>query len=221
MAEWYYSKDDKSQGPVPADAIKAMFNSGYLSADTLVWMPKFGTHWKSLGETPLVADPGDVLTPPPIVRRSQEMSSGVSIGPQTRDGRDDAITISDDESPMYATILALSPIAMVVFDIAFLAAGYDPYEGSLWRLKNLAFLLSQIVLAGLDTSALDRAGLNPGKRRVVPFVLLTPIDYFWRRAVVTQGTYLYLWLFAASVAIQAIYGFTFAFPEIADDVRPF
>ncbi|MEQ1955135.1 DUF4339 domain-containing protein [Mesorhizobium sp. CN2-181] len=182
MAEWYYSKDDKPQGPVPADAIKAMVNSGYLSTDTLVWMPKFGTQWRSLGETALVSDhPGDVLTPPPILRRSQETSSGVSIGPQTREGRDDAITLSDEEPPVYAITLALSPIAMVVSDIAFLAAGYAPYEGSLWRLSSIAFVLGQIILAALDTSALDRGGLNPRKRRIVPFVLLTPIAYFWRR----------------------------------------
>ena len=58
-----------------------------------------------------------------------------------------------------------------------------------------------------DAKAIKAAGANPQGKTLVPFMLLTPLGYLWRRAAVTGTNYYLLWIWlgcaVAYLVIQA------------------
>lgn len=59
-------------------------------------------------------------------------------------------------------------------------------------------------LAYKDASGINASGRNPEKKPLVPFMLLTPIGYLWRRASVTGSPFKLLWIFLGCVLVFVI-----------------
>jgi hypothetical protein len=66
VTEWYYASGDVQQGPVSADALKAMISRGEVGPKDLVWREGMA-NWTPLAEVPELRDPGTTPAggPPP------------------------------------------------------------------------------------------------------------------------------------------------------------
>jgi hypothetical protein len=67
--KWYYAVDGVRQGPVTAEELQVLIESGTLQAADLVWQPDFGAEWRNVGQVrallerpvPPLAAPADGL----------------------------------------------------------------------------------------------------------------------------------------------------------------
>ena len=66
MVEWFYEKGGKRLGPVLVDNMKAHFENGEITENTLVWNSSFGSEWRKFGEAGVVPSNGG---PPPLPAR--------------------------------------------------------------------------------------------------------------------------------------------------------
>jgi GYF domain 2 len=63
--DWYYERGGSRRGPNSADDIRALYASGDLAYETLVWNPSFGSTWKPLKEAGILSA-GGWREPPPL-----------------------------------------------------------------------------------------------------------------------------------------------------------
>lgn len=50
--EWYYEDQGHPAGPISRRSLRALLNSGAIDRATLVWHPRLGDNWHSVGELP-------------------------------------------------------------------------------------------------------------------------------------------------------------------------
>ncbi len=100
----------------------------------------------------------------------------------------------------FAQLLAFSPLIVAALDLLIAVAGNDPNGDSpIARALPLWITVGTIVLAAMDSRRVTDHGLNPQRRTLAPFVLLTPIAYFIRRNGVLPGSLRFLWIWLASL----------------------
>jgi hypothetical protein len=54
-ADWFYALNNQSIGPVAPQVLRSLLAAGTISGDTLVWTGAFGSTWKPLRDTELMA----------------------------------------------------------------------------------------------------------------------------------------------------------------------
>ena len=69
---WYYSKDDRPEGPVDDEAILSLIKDGTIAPHSMVWRDGW-SDWKPARDTELASHFG----PPPIPPEAGQASSGV------------------------------------------------------------------------------------------------------------------------------------------------
>ncbi|ESX09972.1 hypothetical protein X768_16645 [Mesorhizobium sp. LSJC265A00] len=101
--------------------------------------------------------------------------------------------------------LAFSPLILLGIEIAFVAAGFDPYGNNAQaRGLTLWTLIATIWLAYLDANAISMSGRNPERRWLLPFILLLPLGYFLRRWYVAASSLTPLWIWLVSAVMYVL-----------------
>lgn len=100
----------------------------------------------------------------------------------------------------FAQLLAFSPLIFAALDLMVAVSGNDPNgDNRIARALPYWITVGTIVLAVMDSRRIADHGLNPQRRTLAPFVLLTPIGYFIRRNGVVPHSLRFLWIWLASV----------------------
>lgn len=93
---------------------------------------------------------------------------------------------------------------MLAVDVIAKAAGANPNAPDFSNATSVCLSIVAFILCMADVKTLNRNGLNPNKRRIVPFLLLTPVGYFWRRAAVMRAGWAYLWIWLGCMVVLFI-----------------
>ncbi|CAK6688863.1 RDD family protein [Synechococcus sp. BA-124 BA4] len=85
MRYWYYHEAGQQKGPIAEEAFVKLFESGVLSADTLVWTESL-KDWQQARTVEGLVPPALSLPPPPLgnTMRSPPVHAFVPSGPQIR-----------------------------------------------------------------------------------------------------------------------------------------
>lgn len=189
MAEWYYDDNGMARGPVAEADLNAMLAHHLIRPDVKVWTASFGSVWKSAAETQLEAAA--------VLKRPPPLSKGVGA---VRGHSPTKVPPTDD----YAKCLAHLPLLALAIDVALFAAGIDIEAGSFSAVSPLVLLLGSIIFAGLDSQNIERSWRNPKGAPLGVFISLTPVGYFWRRAVIAGQSFGYLSIWFACLIAWAV-----------------
>ena len=202
--EWYYEHEGQPKGPVAESDIAAMLANGSIRPNTRVWTAAFGQEWKQASQTQLVSAGANVAAAPPPI--ASGAASNASAASQQATATPPAFTfVPPYQKPteLYAYLLALLPLPMLVVDaFLFTTAPGDPSVLA-GDLTGFIALWGSILFAALDARNVYRSHRNLKHRTMVPFVLLTPIGYFWRRHVIIGASKKYLFTWLATFLIWA------------------
>ncbi|TPI65542.1 DUF4339 domain-containing protein [Mesorhizobium sp. B3-1-3] len=189
MTDWYYEENGTQRGPVKETDLATMFANRFLPIEARVWSADLGSEWTPASQTKFRDSAS--ATPPPLPPSSdvqQGQAAATVLSP----------FVGQRPTPKlgtyYAEMLAYSPLAILLIDVTAKAAKVDPNASDFSNASQLWLTLATIAVCLLDVRQLNRRGLNPGKRWIAPFLLLTPIGYFWRRAAILGGGWRYLWI---------------------------
>lgn len=191
MIEWFYEENGQHRGPVKEEDLRVMFANGFLPPHTRVWTAAFVNEWKPASQTELVQRAAG--SPPPLSPPFAGVPPFPAHGYSGTSAAAPAATGPAYEEPndVYAWLLALSPLAFAVVE----ALLYNPlYPDNAAKLvPGIGFWVG-LLLAWLDARNLIRSRRNPQQRAMVPFVMLTPVAYFWRRYAVVGTSLNFLWI---------------------------
>ncbi len=216
MAEWYYQENGAQRGPVAEGDLNTMLVNHLLPPNTLVWTASLGSAWKPASQTHLEAAPQPVrppplpqatMPPPPPLPSARAplptISAGLtsdSIEVPPEDFRPERVPAHDH----YAKWMAFWPLLLMVIDLVLIADGKnvesDPYAG----VTSLLAVWGSLIFAVLDARTIYHSWRNPKRRVLVPFVFLSPLAYFWRRAWLLKTSYAYLWIWLGCAFAYAI-----------------
>lgn len=224
MADWYYEENGAQRGPLSEGDLNAMLVNHLLPPNTLVWTASIGSAWKPASQTHLEAAPQPVRPPPlpqtavvspplPAAHRSallQNTAGGASTSfnewPTTY--RPERVPAHDD----YAKWLAFTPLLGLAVEF-ILGAGGNGIENERFDcILSVFFFLANSIFAALDSRNVYRSWRNPKRKALGPFIFLTPIAYFWRRARITGSSFDYLWIWLAC-AVAYLIGFVIMAPD--------
>ncbi|RWH17615.1 DUF4339 domain-containing protein [Mesorhizobium sp.] len=199
MTDWYYEENGTQRGPIKEADLATMFANRFLPLEARVWSAALGSEWTPASQTKFkdsvsVAPP--ILPPLPGAQPSPAPTAALPQ-PSAARKKVEAPGISS----YCAEVIAFSPLAMLLVDVTAKAAKVDPSAGDFNNASQLWWTLAVIVVCVLDVRQLNRKGLNPGNRWITPFVLLSPVGYFWRRAAIVGGGWRYLWLWLGCAVI--------------------
>ncbi|WP_164893045.1 DUF4339 domain-containing protein [Mesorhizobium sp. M7A.F.Ca.US.010.02.1.1] len=184
MTIWFYEENGQPRGPIEETDLTAMFSSKALPANTRIWTDAFGSQWKAASETDIV--PKEVrVTPPPL----SVVQTAVP-----------ATAVVDK----WARWIAFSPLVILAADTIVLLAGGHPNIPPISTGVSLWAAIGVFWLAYKDAKAIKNAGQNPTGKALVPFMLLTPVGYLWRRSAVIRAPLRYLWIWLACAAVFLI-----------------
>ena len=190
MTDWYYEENGQQRGPVKEADLATMFTNRFLPPTTRVWNSTFGNEWRAASQTTLVHAAGP--TPPPL---SQPAAGAVQA----------AVYAPPYQAPTdtWSWLLAFSPLALAVIEMAL----FDEFNPRVGEVAPIVGFWLGLGLAIVDAKNLYRSQRNPKPRVMVPFVLLSPIGYFWRRQVVVGRSvkFLLIWI-ACFVAYMMVAG---------------
>lgn len=196
MTDWYFEQNGEQRGPIDQDDLALMFSKQLLPADTRVWTASFGGEWKPASQTPFAQ--AARVSPPPLnpAPPSTVPASKVDVYVPPYQPPTDA----------YAYWLAFLPLPLLFLDIvlASTAGGEVPSEDSIGSVSGVVGFWAGLALAAVDAKNLHRSGRNPKPRPLVPFVLLTPIAYFWRRHVLVGASLKFLWIWLACFFVWVV-----------------
>ncbi len=200
MKVWYYATQGKPVGPVSEADLAAMLRERQLPHDTLVWTEGFGDTWQPANATPLIAAIG--LQPPPLPGKLPVNLPTGPAAPASVNSHPPTVA-SEPRTPTsaYAWLIAASPVIIAAVDMVLVLAGVKAGEPPVSTGITIWSGILTLLAAWKDAQAVERAGLNPQRRALVPFMLLTPIGYFIRRRHVAglSLTPLWVWLMCAVV----------------------
>lgn len=103
-------------------------------------------------------------------------------------------------SDQWAYLLAFSPLLFSALEIVF----YNPFSHVPGDVIPVVGFWIGLLLGWADTRNLNRSRRNPQLRTMVPFVLLSPIGYFWRRWAITRTSLKYLFIWIGCFALYAL-----------------
>lgn len=173
-----------------------MLATNALAPNTRVWTASFGNEWKPASQTHLAPrQTGPV--PPPIPAAAM---GAIQQPPQL--GRPpQGVYVPPYQPPTdaYAYLLAFIPLPMLLIDLVIYGANEGLSSEGVARISpGLGFWLG-ILFSSLDARNLYRSGRNPQHRTMVPFVLLTPTGYFWRRHIIVGNSvkFVFIWIACA------------------------
>ncbi|MGX8010115.1 DUF4339 domain-containing protein [Mesorhizobium sp. ORM8.1] len=187
MKTWFYEENGQQRGPISESDLVTMFANRLLSLETRVWTAAFGNEWRPASQTPLAEARG--VMPPPLA------STGTTAAQPLTSALQDAAP-----SDLWAYLLAFSPLLLIVLEMVF----YNPLFPAPGDKVPVAGVWLGLLLAWADARNLSRSRRNPQMRRMVPFVLLTPIGYFWRRWAITRTSIKFLWIWIACFVAYVI-----------------
>nr|WP_171892278.1 MULTISPECIES: DUF4339 domain-containing protein [Mesorhizobium] len=194
MTDWFYEENGQPRGPVSERDLATMFANRLLSAETRVWTTAFGNEWRSASQTTLAKSAG--VMPPPL----PAASATTAQPPQTQA----ATGYSPPYVPpsdVWAYLLAFSPLVFVVLEVVL----YKQFGGKPGdAVPAILYWLGPLPLVWADARNLYLSRRNPQKREVMPFVLLTPFAYFWRRWAITRTSIKFLWIWIACFVAYAV-----------------
>ncbi|MBZ9795586.1 DUF4339 domain-containing protein [Mesorhizobium sp. ES1-4] len=216
MAEWYFEENGAQRGPVSEGDLNTMLVNHLLPPGTLVWTASLGTVWKPASQTHLEAAPQRLRPPPlpqvavappplPAAHRSALLQNpggvvSASSSEWPSDYRPEQVAPHDD----YAKWLAFSPLLLLVIDLVLFANGNDVVDGPFAGATPFLGAWGSLIFASLDARNIYRSWRNPKHRALIPFVLLSPIGYFWRRAWLLKKGFGYLWVWLACAAFYMV-----------------
>jgi len=192
MTDWYYEDKGQQRGPIPEGDLTIMFTNRLLPPETRVWTAAFGNEWRPASQTPLARSAGP--TPPPLLATATQPPVGT---PQAATGYMPPYAAPSD---LWAYLLAFSPLLLIVLEIAI----YNPFVRAPGDVIPVVGFWIGLLLAWGDARNLNRSSRNPQLRTMVPFVLLSPIGYFWRRWAITRTSIKFLWIWLACFIAYAI-----------------
>lgn len=192
MADWYYEENGAQRGPVSEADLRVMLGNGLLARDTRVWTASFGSQWLPASQTELRAhaQAAPAGGPPPLTGAAPLQPAFAYPVPPIAGAGGMPMTTS-------AWLIIGLPILMLVAEIMLAFAGRNPNVPPQTTAIGFWGGVLLLVFAWKDAQAIQRAGFNPTKRTMVPFMLLTPIGYFIRRKVVTGSSLAPLWMWLA------------------------
>lgn len=196
MDDWYFERNGERRGPLKENELAALLRSGDVPPETLVWTAAFGDQWKPASQTQLAPRP--VGSPPPLPSQpfaspQPAIAGALPYAPPYAEPTD-----------AYAYLLALSPLVLLVLDMALFANMGRLTQESGTPISGVVGFWTGIILAALDARNLYRSGRNPKPRTAVPFVLLTPIAYFIRRHVLVRRSLKFLWIWLGTAFVWLI-----------------
>jgi hypothetical protein len=192
MTDWFYEEAGTPRGPINEEDLGIMLSNRLLPPTTRIWTASFGQEWKPAHQTSLAAQIGAL--PPPLPAGAIQAVPPLPHQPGTTGKPAESTTI-------YALLLACSPLAVLFADVVGRLSGVDPNSLSYNNWVSILLTLIAVILAFADVKILNSWGFNPRQRRIVPFLLLSPIGYFWRRAAVVGRDWNYLWIWLGCVAL--------------------
>ncbi|RWI92128.1 DUF4339 domain-containing protein [Mesorhizobium sp.] len=200
MTDWYYEENGMQRGPIKETDLATMFANRFLPLEARVWSAALGSEWTPASKTKFKDSVSGAPPPlPPLLGAQQgQVFTSPSSLPSARPNA------KPDVSTHYAAMVALSPLGMLVGDFVAKAAGIDPNADGANLAIQLCWSIAIILACARDVKVLKRGHLNPGNRTIVPFVFLTPLGYFWRRAAILGGGWRYLWIWLACLVVLAI-----------------
>lgn len=195
MPEWFYVENEVQRGPISEGELARIFADHRLPLETLVWTPELGEEWQTAAQTRLVKR--SASTPPrlPNAPQPDPVSAATANGfrsvstpvPATAIGPAVATTSYNDRQARW---IAYLPLAVIAGEIIFFVLGSNSVPSGVYEWAGIGGLF----FAYNDSKRLTAAGLNPHGLYVAPFMLLTPIGYFWRRYAVTGASLTPLWV---------------------------
>ncbi|MET2829312.1 DUF4339 domain-containing protein [Mesorhizobium shangrilense] len=197
MTDWYYEENGTQRGPVAEADLASMFANRFLPPEARVWSAALGSQWKPASQTQF--KDSFTLSPPPLPVPREAQASVMSAPPLLS-----RLGAASGVKTIYAELLAYSPLAMLAVDVIAKAAGANPNAPTFSNATSVCLSIVALILCIADVKALNRNGLNPNKQRIVPFVLLTPVGYFWRRAAVARAGWAYLWIWLGCMVVLFI-----------------
>ncbi|RUZ79405.1 DUF4339 domain-containing protein [Mesorhizobium sp. M7A.F.Ca.US.006.01.1.1] len=207
MTDWYYEENGTQRGPIKEDDLVTMFANRFLSLEARVWSADLGAEWTPASQTKFKDSVRAVPPPLPPLRDAQTANGSVEFGLQPPAFPRTTPSIGS----FYAVMLAYSPLAILLADVTAKAAKLDPNAVDFNNASQLWWTLATVFVAILDARQLFQKGLNPRRRWIAPFVLLTPLGYFWRRAAILNGGWRYLWIWLACTLVCLIGEVAFVF----------
>lgn len=191
MSAWFYEENGQQRGPVGEADLAAMFANRFLPAETRVRTEAFGGEWRPASQTPLVRSSG--VMPPPL-------AAGAATAAPAPVGAPRYVPPYAAPSELWAYLLAFSPLLLIVLEIAI----YNPFVRAPGDVTPVVGFWIGLLLAWGDARNLNRSGRNPQLRTMVPFVLRSPVGYFWRRWAITRGSIKFLWIWIACLLVYAM-----------------
>jgi hypothetical protein len=213
MADWYYEQNGVQRGPLSEADLTTMLANHLLPPNTLVWTASLGSAWRPASQTRLEAAPQPVRPPPLPVAAALPpplpAAKGVMLNPVHAEGLPEREPPHDD----YAKWLAFTPLLGLAVDFVLFANGNDIANGHASWVTSVLFFLANSIFAMLDSRNVYRSWRNPHRKALAPFIFLTPIAYFWRRARITGSSFDYLWIWLACGVVYLI-GFVVMAPDV-------
>lgn len=194
MSGWYYEENGQQRGPVGEADLAAMFANRFLPPETRVWTEAFGNEWRAASQTQLAPLPGAI--PPPLAAAATAAMPPIG-SPQAATGY---VPPYAPPSDLWAYLLAFSPLLFSLLEIVF----YNPFAHVPGDVIPVIGFWIGLLLAWADARNLNRSRRNPQLRTMVPFVLLTPIGYFWRRWAITRTSLKYLFIWIGCLVVYAV-----------------
>lgn len=195
MSDWYYEDKGQQRGPIPESDLALMFANRLLSLETRVWTAAFGNEWRLASQTPLARSAG--VMPPPLAAEATTPAQRPMGAPQAATGYTPPYAAPSD---LWAYLLAFSPLLFSALEILF----YNPFAHVPGDVIPVVGFWVGLLLAWADARNLNRSRRNPQLRTMVPFVLLTPIGYFWRRWAITRTSLKYLFIWIGCLVFYAV-----------------
>lgn len=205
MADWYYEETGAQRGPVSEADLNVMLTNRLLLPNTLVWSASLGSSWKPASQTPLEAAPQRAeppplpqaaITPPPLPAATTKLT----FDQQHVVYRPEQVPPTDD----YAKWLAFTPLLLLAIDFVIFAGGNNTVTGRFAGVTPFLGFWGSLIFAGLDARNLHHSWRNPKPKALVPFVLLSPVAYFWRRTRILGSSFDYLWIWVACFVAWAM-----------------
>ncbi|WP_406873610.1 hypothetical protein WHT83_09315 [Aminobacter sp. P9b] len=169
-----------------------MLTNQLLPLETRVWTVAFGSEWRPASQTSLARSSG--VMPPPLAATAPQPPIAA---PQAVGGYTPPYAAPSD---LWAYLLALSPLLFSALEILY----YNPFAHAPGDVIPVVGFWIGLLLAWADTRNLNRSRRNPQMRTMVPFVLLTPIGYFWRRRAITRTSLKYLFIWIGCLVFYAV-----------------
>ncbi|MER9163605.1 DUF4339 domain-containing protein [Mesorhizobium sp. M0715] len=215
MTDWYYDENGAQRGPVSEGDLNTMLVNRLLSPHTLVWTATLGSGWKPASQTHLEAAP-QAVKPPPLPSAKnvppplpatinpslphQLAGVAASTGEPPSDFHPERVPAHDH----YAKWMAFWPLLLMVVDMVLAADGNNIEYGPYSRVAPFLAVWGSLIFAVLDARNVYNSWRNPKRMALVPFILLSPLVYFWRRAWLLKTGYAYMGIWAGCALVYAI-----------------